>query len=63
MKQTAESAAVAQAVERRIGNAEVTGPTPVGSCKKARFYRAFLMPQNLQFLDFGDFVCYLCAAI
>ena len=26
-----QQAAIAQAVERRIGNAEVTGPTPVSS--------------------------------
>ena len=35
-------AAVAQSVERRMGSAEVTGPIPVSSFLKPRFFRGFL---------------------
>ena len=38
-KFTRRSAAIAQLVERRIGNAEVTGPTPVSSLAQNPEYR------------------------
>ena len=43
---TAENAAVAQSVVRRIGSAEVTGPIPVSSLEKALISQGFFVVKN-----------------
>ena len=42
-----QQAAVAQAVERRIGSAEVTGPIPVGSFQVQVYACTFFIAKNM----------------
>ena len=47
-------AAIAQLVERRIGNAEVTGSTPVSS---SFFVPKYIFPESSRFLKFFNHIC------